>query len=206
MRLQNPFAGLATTGIDSQVLTALARTEQDLTAEQVHRLLPERGSSQGVRNALERLVEQGTVRARAIGRTRAYGLNREHLLAAAIVSISRVKRELVARLRSTIEAWPVRPLSVMLFGSAARDDMRNDSDIDLLFVFPHDALDDLAHDLVQQLAARAASWTGNDVRPLVYSDREIQQASIFDSILRDGIEIAGEPSWLRRRLRDEVRV
>lgn len=205
MRLQNPFAVLAPSGIDSQVLTVLARVEQFLSVHQIQQLLPERGSLQGVRNSVERLLEQGTVRERVAGRSRAYGINREHLLADAIGSISRAKQEFLARLRDAVAAWPLRPLSVVMFGSAARNEMRSDSDIDLLFVFPDDAPDDLSHELVHQLVARAAAWTGNDVRPLVYSDREIEPASIFESILRDGVEIAGEPSWLRRRLREGVR-
>lgn len=47
MRLQNPFAVASTTGMDSQVLTVLARAEQFLTVHQLHQLLPESGSSPG---------------------------------------------------------------------------------------------------------------------------------------------------------------
>ena len=42
MRLQNPFSAISTTGIDSQVLTVLVRSEQYLTIREIHQLLPER--------------------------------------------------------------------------------------------------------------------------------------------------------------------
>lgn len=201
MRLQNPFAVLAPSGIDSQVLTVLARAEQFLSVHQIQQLLPERGSLQGVRNSVERLLEQGTVRERVAGRSRAYGINREHLLADAIASISRSKQEFLARLRDAVVAWPLRPPSVVMFGSAARNEMGSDSDIDLLFVFPDDAPHDLAHELVHQLVARAAAWTGNDVRPLVYSESEVVPMGIFDSVLQEGNVISGDPSWLQQRMR-----
>ena len=50
MRLQNPFASLSTAGLDSQVLTVLARSNQYLTIQQIHQLLPETGSLAGVRH------------------------------------------------------------------------------------------------------------------------------------------------------------
>lgn len=41
MRVQNPFAGVGTTGLDSQVLMALARAGDYLIVDEIHRLLPE---------------------------------------------------------------------------------------------------------------------------------------------------------------------
>lgn len=72
MHLQNPFAVVSAIGLDSQVLTVLARTEQYLSIRQIHQLLPEEGSPQGVRKSVVRLVEQGTVLERVTGRSYAY--------------------------------------------------------------------------------------------------------------------------------------
>ncbi|XBH20429.1 nucleotidyltransferase domain-containing protein [Jonesiaceae bacterium BS-20] len=201
MRLQNPFAAVSTTGLDSQVLTVLARTEQYLLVRQIHQLLPEEGSHQGVRKAVTRLVEQGVVFERATGRNYAYALNLSHLLVEEILKIANAKSELNDRIREVISTWQVQPLTVIMFGSAARNEMRTDSDIDLLVVMPDSAAEDTAEVLVFGLATQVTKWTGNDLRPLVYRSSEVQPASIFDSILKDGIEIAGETTWLRKQLR-----
>jgi predicted nucleotidyltransferase len=198
MRLQNPFAVISTTGIDSQVLTVLARSEQYFAVHQIHELLPEDGSYQGVRVSLVRLVAQGTVLERVTGRSFAYALNRDHLLAGAILQIAAAKTELISRMAQIVSEWQIQPLTVKIFGSAARKDMRTDSDIDLLVVMPDSAADEA----VGHLAAQTTLWTGNDVRPLIYRSSEVRQASILTSILEDGIDISGDPYWLRKRLRN----
>lgn len=202
MRLQNPFSAMSTTGIDSQVLTVLVRSEQYLTIREIHQLLPEDGSHQGVRLSAGRLVEQGILVRRITGRGYAFAFNREHLLAGAIVQIADAKRELIARMAHTISGWQFQPLTVTLFGSAARNEMRTDSDIDVLVVVPDAAVEGVVEESVQRFAAQVTVWTGNDVRPLVYRHSEVQPAAIFESIVADGIEIAGDHSWLRKRLRN----
>ena len=39
MRIQNPFSAVSPTGLDSQVHTVLARTDQYLALHQIHQLL-----------------------------------------------------------------------------------------------------------------------------------------------------------------------
>ncbi|EPR75695.1 hypothetical protein ADILRU_1865 [Leifsonia rubra CMS 76R] len=183
------------------MLTVLVRSEQYLTIREIHQLLPEVGSHQGVRLSAGRLVEQGILVQRITGRGYAFAFNREHLLAGAIAQIADAKRELIARMAHTISGWQFQPLAVTLFGSAARNEMRTDSDIDVLIVVPDAEAEDAVEESVRQFAAQVTVWTGNDVRPLVYRDSEVQPAAIFDSVLADGIEIAGDHSWLRKRLR-----
>lgn len=201
MRLQNPFSAVGTTGLDFQVLTVLARTEQYLSVQEISQILPEAGSAQGVRKSVVRLVEQGVVLERVTGRSYAYALNRDHLLGSAILKISRSKSELLSRMRELVSHWQVQPLTAKIYGSAARDEMGVGSDIDLFVVMPDSADEDVVEESVAHLSAHTALWTGNDVRPLLYKSSEVQAASIFDSIIEDGIDIAGDPSWLRKKLR-----
>ncbi len=201
MRLQNPFAVVSTTGLDAQVLTVLARVEQFLTVQQIYQLLPEEGSLQGVRNAVTRLVAQGTVTVRVTGRSHAYALNRDHLLADALLKIADAKRELLSRMNQAISEWPIQPVTVKIFGSAARNEMRSDSDIDLLIVMPDLAAGDEVADWAMRLTAQITGWTGNDVRPLIYRASEVKPASVLNSVIEDGIDVAGDPSWLRQHLR-----
>ncbi|MBC9927130.1 MULTISPECIES: nucleotidyltransferase domain-containing protein [unclassified Leucobacter] len=204
MRLQNPFAAVSTTGLDSQVLTVLARVEQYLSIQQIHQLLPEHGSPQGIRKSVARLAAQGVLLERSVGRSIAYALNQDHLLAEIILRIAGIKSELISRIRQDISVWQVQPLTAKIFGSAARNDMHDDSDIDILVIMPDAATEESVEEAVGQLAARVTLWTGNDVRPLVYRSSEVRPASIFDSILAEGIDLAGDPSWLRKQLRKEV--
>lgn len=201
MRLQNPFAVLSPTGMDSQVLAVLARSEQHLTIPAIHGLLPEEGSSTGVRKALPRLVEQGIVLEQVTGRTHSYALNREHLLADVVLKIANSRRELISRIHDLINGWPVEPVTVKIFGSAARGEMRSDSDIDILVVFPDETPDGLDDELAGVLAKQVVRWTGNDVRPVLYRAAEVQPAPIFNSIIKDGVDVAGDSEWLRRTVR-----
>lgn len=201
VRLQNPFAALSPSGLDSQVLLVFARTEQYLSVQQVQEMLPEDGSRTGVQNSVARFVEQGTVVERRAGRSRTYALNGEHLLARPIREIASARRLLLGRMADAVAEWPIQPVTVMLFGSAARNEMQSDSDIDVLVVMPDDADDAQVDVLVGALATRAAAWTGNDVRPLVYRSREVAPAKVFEDIVEEGIGVAGDPAWLRRRLR-----
>lgn len=201
MRLQNPFAAVNTTGLDSQVLLVLAGAEQHLTVREIHRLLPEGGSLEGVRKAVHRLVDQGTVLVIFVGRSAGYALNREHLLAGPILQIADAKQELVRRLAQETSKWETQPLTMKLFGSAARGDMGDKSDVDLLVVLPDEISFDDGFTLVDELTSQASRWTGNDVRPLLYRSEEVVLAPIFTAALEEGIDVAGDPSWLPRRLR-----
>lgn len=199
MRLQNAFSALSPTGLDSQILTVLARGTQPLTIREIHGLLPDEGSVPGLRLAIARLVESGVVQAFTIGRSSGYRLNEEHLLAEPIAMIARAKSRLLERIADHVATWPVPPLVLTLFGSAARDEMRLDSDLDLLIVAPDEAPD--LEDHVGDLAQRVTAWTGNDTRPLVFAESEVAPSPIFDSILRDGVHVFGDPAWLTRTLR-----
>lgn len=54
-------------------------------------------------------MAQGTVSERVQGRTRAYALNRDHLLADAILQIASTKAELISRMAQTVSTWPASP-------------------------------------------------------------------------------------------------
>lgn len=85
------------------------------------------------------------------------------------MQIANAKNELLSRMNQIISEWRIQPLTVKIFGSAARNEMRANSDIDLFIVMPDSA-------------------TGDDV------EDSVRPASIFSSILEEGIDIAGDPS------------
>lgn len=202
MQLQNPLKAICPS-LEADVLMALA----DGRASTPGGLVRERGieaSISGARRCLERLEESGVVEATQVGNRTEYALNPRHMLAEVIIEASRGTDRFIEFLSREISQWPDGPLQVTLFGSAARREMHNDSDIDLLFVIPDGAGDGL-YERIGTLAVDGYSLTGNDVRPMIYEASEVRGAPIFDSIMREGIHVAGDQNWLSRRLQSPKR-
>jgi UTP:GlnB (protein PII) uridylyltransferase len=203
MDWNRPLQALTPT-LDGDVLAVLARADAELTGRQAHRLLGH-SSEQGVRKTLDRLVEQGVVSSRRAGQAKLYQLNRRHLAAPYIEGLAGLRRELVDRLRETVDGWNVKPAAVLLFGSAARGTAGPSSDIDLLVVRSQsrDPEDPAWRAQLEQLQSDATSWTGNDARVLELGEDELDpREQVIRDALTDGIEIAGSRRRLRR-LRDE---
>lgn len=200
--LRHPLA-VVTPTVDGDVLAVLAGAEAAFTGREVHRLVGQY-SEAGVRKVLTRLVEQGIVHVERAGPSYLYQLNRDHLAAAHIVAIAGLRAELLVRLRNRIGGWDPPAVYAALFGSAARGDMRADSDIDLLLVRPDavDPDDDRWATQVLQLTGDVARWTGNDTRPLEYGDTEARRAlrrgePVLEAARAEGILLAGPPDYLR---------
>lgn len=198
MQLQSPMKVITPT-VDGDVLSVLARAEQQFTIPTLATIIQHR-STEGIRQSLARLVEQGVVHQQSIGRAHVYVLNREHLAAAAIVELADLSRVLSRRIRDAIESWAEPPVYAALFGSAARGEMRPDSDIDL-FILRDRPLGQLWDMQVAQLLEDITSWTGNDAQALEAAVDEVranEHEPVIDDILRDGIPVFGSSTSLRR--------
>lgn len=182
----------AVTGqLDGTVLAVLASAGTPLTVGQVAERAA-RGSEIGIRKSLSRLTAQGIVRATLMGRNQVHELNREHIAAEIAVELAGLRTKLWHRFREELHAWRVRPLYAAVFGSAARGDGDEGSDIDLLLVHPpfrgepkprgkgwaaaRDVLGDFAAESVwddaeaqwlrqlDMLRSKAEAWTGNPLQ------------------------------------------
>ena len=134
MDLSDPTEAVTAT-LDGPVLAVLATAGRPLTVGEVAAQAV-RGSEIGIRRSLARLVDQGIVRATVYGRNQVHELNREHLAAPVADVLAGLRLELWKRFRSTLAEWNPRPLYACVFGSAARGDGDEASDIDLLLVHP----------------------------------------------------------------------
>ena len=180
--------------LDGPVLAALAATTQPLELAEVHGRAGV-GSKSGVRSVLLRMVDEGLVERVPGG----YLLNRDHVAAPAVALLATLHGELVDRIRRSVEAWPVPPMLVGMFGSAARRDGDADSDIDVLVVSDDPDLDDRVDELAEQIRR----WTGNRAQVLGRAHAEIarlQRAGepILAEWTRDLVVIVGRGSVLDR--------
>ena len=141
-----------TGGLEGAVLEVLAGTNTPLPLGNIHRLVGF-ASKSGVRKALLRLSVGGLVQVLPGG----YLLNREHLAIDAIITLSTLRSELFRRMAREISSWRPAVALAGVYGSAARGDGDEESDVDVLIV-----ADRLDSDLLGRLSQLVGEWTGND--------------------------------------------
>jgi predicted nucleotidyltransferase len=210
MELQRPLA-VVTPTIDGEVLCVLAGADAVFTGRQVARLLPNY-SQKGVHNVLRRLAEQGIVTMAFAGPAHLYSLNRDHLAAPYIVGLCQLKNQLRQRVTELVQRWSVPAEAVILFGSAARGEMRPSSDIDLFVVRPDAVDEDVWLEQAAELAERVSAWTGNDARVVEMTPDEVREGlhegdGLLRSVRDEGQVLFGDPRYLHRlgRTRKEAR-
>ena len=201
MDLARPF-GVITPTVDGDVLAVLAGADAAFTGRQVHRLVG-RHSESGVRKALHRLVSQGTVTADRVGQADVYALNRGHLAAPYVVGLAALRSELLSRMADDMRSWRVHPTFAALFGSVARGDMTEESDIDLFVVRPDtvDIDDGEWRAQLDGLSQRVHRWTGNDARVFELGEEEVrtgleQRARVLRDVRAEGLILFGSRSYL----------
>lgn len=196
MDLSSPMRSLIPT-LDAVVLEVLAGTESALGVTQIHRLAS-RGSRRSFEPILDRLVEHGLVLAEPGNRGFLYRLNREHLLAPAVLQVAGARASFFVRMAEAVSRLDPVPLHASVFGSVARRDAGPDSDIDLFFVVPDD-LDPRGDEWTSQIQALeddVVRLTGNRMESLVFTQRHLRDVqaageTIVGSLVEEGIRIVG---------------
>jgi len=196
---------VVTPTLDGDVLSVLAGAEAEMTGRELQRVIGH-GSHQGIRNAADRLAEQGVVSRRSAGNANLYQLNRDHVAASWIEGLASLPAQVLDRLRDAISRWELLPTLVVLFGSVARGEATPESDLDLLVVRPAGCEPDgpVWQEQLAKLQAQASGWTGNDTRILQFSEQELtdgEPQQVLTDAARDGIELYGTLRLLRRGTR-----
>ena len=118
MDLRSPMSSVVPSA-HGRVLSVLARTEAPLTGRRVAELTNPPTSQRQVSTVLTALTEAGIVRRETLGSAHLYELNRDHIAANVIASLSALREELWARMRAEVKSWTPMPVAVAVFGSAA---------------------------------------------------------------------------------------
>jgi predicted nucleotidyltransferase len=190
MKLSHPMMSV-TGGLEGAVLEVLAGTTSPLGLGDVHRLAAV-ASKSGVRKALLRLVDSGIVHVVPGG----YVLNRDHVASGPIIDLARLRGVLFERITAHIRGWRSRVELAGVFGSLARREGNEDSDIDVLVV-----ADSVPDGAVGGLAAHVEKWAGNECHIVVLTRKELERAKkkrepIVDSWRKELVVLLGDRSLI----------
>lgn len=192
MTLSRPLEDLVSRD-RAMILEVLERAGQPLTGRTIAALTGTVSQPTTSRLLID-LVRRGLV-AKVPG---GYELNRDHLAYRAVAALLGARDELARRVAEDVAAWDEPPLSVVLFGSAARGQETLDSDVDLLVVRPAAvaAEDEVWAAHVADLTERVSRWCGSSCEVLEYSPDELAALRgsgdpLLEALVRDGTEVAG---------------
>jgi predicted nucleotidyltransferase len=186
MDLANPMQSVIPSA-HGAVLAVLARTDLPLSGHRIAQLTKPRFSQTRVNDVLRHLTESGVVLRERRPPSNLYRLNRDHVAAEGILPLARMSATLVARIRAELENWSLPPQAAWLFGSAARGEGTEQSDIDIFLVLPASDLDSAAVDIWERqtevLTEKIMAWSGNRCDVIEMEAAEISSAVERDDLL-----------------------
>ncbi|MGF1662103.1 MAG: nucleotidyltransferase domain-containing protein [Kineosporiaceae bacterium] len=154
----------------------------------------------GQRPVLERLVEHGLVIADPANTGFLYRLNRDHVLAPAVLTAVAARADVLDRLTAACRALTPGPVHASVFGSFARREGGPASDIDLMLIVT-DGVDphgDQWEDQTRRLAGDVMAWTGNRLQALTFTETRVAQLvgagePLVDTWSADAVTLVGPP-------------
>jgi len=187
MIFSQAFGGLIP-GARGATVSVLLRTGTPLTGRQVHRLLEGSFSLRAVQDALKFAESIGLVTTETVGRARLHHVNTDHFAVAPL----RVLRDPMAALESVIaENIDQRVQSVILFGSVARGEASDRSDIDLavITISEWDGQADLRDAVQRRMGCSCDVLVQTRAR---FDELARAGEPVIVDILRDGFAVYGE--------------
>jgi predicted nucleotidyltransferase len=208
MDLANPMQSVMPSA-HGAVLAVLARTDLPLSGRRIAELTQPRFSQRRVNDVLRHLADSGIVLCEKRPPSNFYRLNHDHVAAEGILLLAGMSATLAARIRAELENWSIRPQAAWLFGSAARGEGTEQSDIDIFLVLPASDLDSAAVDIwerqTQALTEKIMAWSGNRCEVVEMEAAELSAAvDRNDLLVRDlreqAVTLAGrDPRDLLRK-------
>lgn len=193
-------------GAQGRVLAVLAETTAPLNLSTLARLAGV--SVAQASRVMPGLVELGLVERREIPPSSQFRLIRENVAAQAIIELARSRDAALNQIGSAAADLPLPPVSVIVFGSIARGDADQHSDLDVIIVRPDDVDDDDDGwaTSIERWRSEAQAITGNTIEVLEVTQAEARtklsgNAQLWRDVARDGIVVHGlTMSDLRERV------
>lgn len=183
-------------GAQGRVLAVLAETTAELNLSTLARL-----ASVSVAQAsrvMPSLVDLGLVERREVPPSSQFRLIRENVAARVIIDLARSRDAAITSIGAAADALPLSPISIIVFGSFARGEADDQSDVDVIVVRPDDVAedDDVWATAIERWRNEARAITGNRVEVLEVSRDEIRsklssEAALWRDVVRDGIAVHG---------------
>jgi predicted nucleotidyltransferase len=182
-------------GSQGRILAVLAETTGELSLRTIARLAgvsPAQAS-----RILPQLVRLGIAERREVPPTALFRFVHENVASRFVLGLSRSRDYVLGELGRRAETLAVRPLSVVVFGSLARGEADEGSDIDVLIVRPEGIDDDDNWSAsVEQWRRSARLLTGNRVELLEADASEVgrllrSQKPLWKDIVQEGVVVFG---------------
>ncbi|HYN34230.1 MAG TPA: nucleotidyltransferase domain-containing protein [Ilumatobacteraceae bacterium] len=183
-------------GAQGRVLAVLAETTAELNLSTLARLADV--SVAQASRVMPGLVELGLVERREVPPSSQFRLIRENVAAQAVINLARSRDAALSRIGAAAGSLAPSAVSIIVFGSFARGEADEQSDVDAIVVRPDEVSedDDAWASAVERWRNEARAITGNRVAVLEVSYAEVRtrlasDTTLWRAIVRDGIAVHG---------------
>lgn len=156
-----------------------------------------------VHPALKNLVSHRMLLARSVGRSKLYKINESHLLYKELKNLFKAEKENLKKIANnftrSLEKTGIK--NMILFGSVARGEAKEKSDIDMLIVYKNRK--EKIKERVSESSQEILSKYDVDVVPTYISVKEIMQRRkkldrFVMNVLNEGKVLFGDMKWLEK--------
>jgi predicted nucleotidyltransferase len=194
MRFHKPLSDVLGNRIKVDTLRLLSRTRSDHTGREIAGLIGY--SHNATRSALEDLERSGLVLHRQAGRANLYSIDTDNVIYVDILSPAfLIEDRLLGGVADIISKWIGEDLSsIMLFGSIARGEEGQGSDIDVVVVLKDGVEPDQKEDPIADASVEVARRFGNQLSPILTTESEFarkmrSKKGLWREIAREGIQL-----------------
>ena len=153
-----------------------------------------------IRSLLQELTGQGLLKVQALGKAHLYSLNHQHYIAKKILPLLEQEEQFL----SFFGQWVMQalssfqPLSLVLYGSVARQEERPNSDVDLLLLYQESDLQKIEQHALEERLSKSVMYFGNRISvlttsPSAWKKKIKARDPFFMQIFKQGKVIAGLP-------------
>jgi predicted nucleotidyltransferase len=194
MRFHKPLSDVLGSRIKVDILRLLSRTRSDHTGREIAGIIGY--SHNATRSALEDLERSGLVIYRKAGRANLYSLDEHNIVVTDILSSAfLVEGGLLGEVASIISRWMGRDLSsILLFGSVARGEESQGSDIDVVVVLKDGTDPTGREEAIADASVEVVRRFGNKLSPILVTESEFErkrrsQKGLWHDIALEGVEL-----------------